>query len=124
MAKYDYFMRSAQLENYECQIYHIKPNSSFEYEEVPVSFRCSPANQKDIKSYRITKGVLGDKDSVYLIATNLPERIEPNDRVVFMGKILNVESVGFYLNDSGIVDASIMSIEYLEARSPKGITLK
>jgi hypothetical protein len=124
MGKFDYYCHATQLENYECLIYHIKPNSKFEYEETPVRFRCSPANSRDVKSYRITKGVLGDKDSVFLIATNLPENIEPNDRVVFMGKILNVESVGFYLQDNGIVDASIMSIEYLEARSPKGLTLK
>ena len=124
MNNFSFFSHSTQLENYECLLYKIKPNSAFEYETTPIKFRCSPANQKDIKSYRITKGVLGDKDSVYLVATNLPDSIEPNDRVVFMGKILNVESVGYYLNESGIVDASVMSFDYLQARSPKGITLK
>lgn len=124
MSRFDYYLHSTQQENYECLLYKIKPNSAFEYEETPIKFRCSPANQKDQKAYRITKGVLGDKDSVYLIATNLPQNIEPSDRVVFLGKVMNVESVGFFLTESNIIDASIMSYEYLEARSPKGITLK
>lgn len=124
MGRYDYFCHSTVQENYECLLYKVIPNSYLQYEDTPIRFRCSPANNKDVKNYRITKGVHGDQDSVYLIATNLPVNIEPNDRIVFMGKTLNVESVGFYLNDNGIVDASIMSIEYLEARSPKGIALK
>lgn len=119
-----YFFHSTQLENYECKHWKIKPNSPYEYEETFTTFRCSPANNSDKKSYRITKGVMGDKDSVYLIATNFPDNIEPNDRIEFMGKILNVESVGYYLNESGIVNAGIMSNEYLIARSPKGIALK
>ena len=124
MGRFDYFLHSTVQENYECLLYKVIPNSYLQYEETPIRFRCSPASNKDKKSYRVTKGVLGEKDSIFIIASNLPTNIDPDDRVVFMGKTLNVESVGFYLNDSGIVDASIMSFEYLQARSPKGITLK
>lgn len=124
MSKYDYFIQSTQSENYTCALYRVKPNTPYEYEDIPTYFNCRPANQKDKKEYRITKGVLGNNTSVYLFATNLPEDVSPGDRVLFLGTIMNVESVGFFFDDSGIVDASIMSAEYIEARSPKGITLK
>lgn len=124
MSKFGFYSHATIQENYECELYKVIPNSYMQYETTPIRFRCSPANTKEIKSYRITKGAHGDKDSVFLIATNLPADIDLNDRVVFMGKVLNVESIGYYLNDNGIVDASIMSVEYLQARSPKGITLR
>lgn len=124
MGRFDFYRHSTIQENYECQVFKLKTNSKYEYETTPIIFRCSPASNNDIKHYRITKGVYGSKESVYLIASNLPDDINEGDRVVFMNKTLNVESVGFYLNDSGIVDASIMSNEYLQARCPKGLTLK
>lgn len=124
MSKFGFYSHATIQENYECLLYRKIPNTAFLYEETPIRFRCFPASNKDKKSYRVTKGVIGEKDSIFIIASNLPTNIDPDDRVVFMGKTLNVESVGFYLNESGIVDASIMSFEYLQARSPKGITLK
>lgn len=111
-------------ETYVLTLYKRIPNS-YDYETSPsLTFKGRPTNNYENKLYRIKKGVNANERSIFIMATNLPANVEEGDKVVFMDKEMFVESVGYFLNDSGIVDASFMSSEYLESRSPKGITLK
>jgi len=111
-------------ETYVFTLYKRIPNT-YDYETAPkLTFKGRPTNNYENKLYRIKKGVNANEKSVFIMATNLPENVEELDKVVFMGKEMVVESTGYFLNDSGIVDASFMSSEYLESRSPKGLTLK
>ena len=111
-------------ERYEAQIFKLKPNSSFEYESVPyATFRCRPATQSEVKRYRIQQGVEGNSDSTYVFASNLPEKVNPRDRVKFQGKIWSVESVGYYYENNRLVSPNLMSEEYVASRCPKGIAI-
>lgn len=101
------------------------PNSSYEYEkEVSTIFKGRPANQYEIKQYRIQQGVNGNTDSIFVISSNLPAEIKPNDRIIFLGKIWTVMSTGYYFDNSRFVNPSIFSDEYIAARCPKGINLQ
>lgn len=111
-------------ETYVLELYKRIPNS-YDYETSPsLTFKGRPVNNYERKLYRIKKGVNSNDTSILIMATNLPDNVEEGDRVVFMGRELFVESIGYYLNDSGLLDVSFMSSEYLESRSPKGISLK
>lgn len=99
-------------------------NSKYEYpQDTVLTFKCRPANKMEIKTYRIIKGVNSSNNGVMLFCSNLPNEVDIDDRVEFMGKTMLVKNIGFFYNDNGIVNAGAFSNEYLAMRCPKGITL-
>ena len=112
-------------ESFILQRYPRKPNSPYEWEDVPdVTFFGRPATPQERKNYRIQAGVHGSNESVYIYATNLPKEIKVDDKIIFNGDEKTVESVGYYLTDTRIVTNHVMSPQYIIERSPKGITLR
>ena len=111
-------------ETYVLEYYkHIK-NSAYEYEQTPTCyFFGRPANRLEIKNYRVQQGVQANSDSVFIVASNLPAEVKANDRIVYLGKVWTVESVGYYFDASYIVNAKTLSNEYVLKRLPKGLTL-
>lgn len=102
-----------------------KENSPYEWEDAPdITFFGRPANQMERRTYRIQQGVNGGTDSVFVICSNLPSDVKVKDKIRFMGKVWTVESVGYYFDSNRVVNANIMSEEYLIARSPKGINIQ
>ena len=118
------FHKVTNNENYDFLVIPVKPNS--DYEDDPkkcFTFKGRPANTGEKKMYRLQKGVDTHDDSVYIFATNLPEKIKPGDKVKYLGQIQIVESVGYYYDLNYIVNPSVFSEEYIVAQMPKGITL-
>lgn len=112
-------------ETYELQLFKIKPNSNFEYEDSPtIIFKGRPATNIEKKQFRITKGVMGNNMGVSIFCSNLPKEVEPNDRISFLGKSYVVTNTGYYLSNAGINNARIFSEQYIKERSPKGLTLE
>ena len=115
---------STNNETYEFALIPRVKNSSYEYDtSKKVIFRGRPANTQEKSKYRLQLGVNTTADSVYIYETNLPEDIKPGDKVKYLGMTQVVESVGYYYDLNGIVNASKFSDEYVIARCPKGITL-
>ncbi|MBO7695501.1 MAG: hypothetical protein J6T10_22980 [Methanobrevibacter sp.] len=116
----------ASLTNSETYIFKtgkMKPNS-FELDaETITEFRGRPASTYEQKRYNVMKGIVNNKNSIYIYATNLPEGIKVDDKVEYLGSIKTVSSVGYYLDQSKIIDGGIFDPEYIMAVSPKGITL-
>lgn len=116
---------STNNETYEFLVIPVKKNSAYENDkDNTFTFKGRPANTQEKKKYRLQLGVDAHDDSVYIFATNLPEEIKPGDRVRYLGQTQVVESVGYYYDVNGLVNASIFSDEYVIARCPKGITLR
>lgn len=112
-------------ERYEFKVYKRKKNSPYEWEEnVAFIFYGRPANQMEKRNYRVQKGTNGNSDSIYCICSNLPEELDPKDKVVFLGKEWTVESTGYYFDSSYIVNASVLSDKQIIERCPKGINLQ
>ena len=111
-------------ERYDLVLYKRKPNSH-EWEDKPSCyFKGRPANQIEVKRYRIQQGVEGNTDSTYVFASNLPINIKPKDKIVFMGKEWTVESIGYYFESSRFVNPSLMNEEYIASKCPKGISIQ
>lgn len=117
-------MITAHGESFILKRYPRKPNSSYEWSDVPdVTFFGRPASPNEVKNYRIQQGVQGANESVYIVASNLPKEIAVGDKITFRGDEWTVESVGYFFDSSRIVNNHVMSDEYIIQRSPKGITL-
>lgn len=115
----------ARGENYKLSAYRRKENSPYEWEDSPfVFFKGRPASKIEQSKYRVQKGANGNTDSTYVVASNLPESLKPGDKVEFLGKEWEVESTGYFLEDSRLVNASLFSEEYIIKRCPKGVALK
>lgn len=115
---------STNNETYEFTLIPRVKNSAFEYDtKNKVLFKGRPANTQEKSKYRLQLGVNTTADSVYIYATNLPEEIKPGDKVKYLGMTQVVESIGYYYDVNGIINASVFSEEYIIARCPKGITL-
>lgn len=114
-----------EQETYVLKLYkRVRGNSAYEYSETPVlSFKGRPANRLETKFFRIAKGVNSSTNGIMLFCSNLPNEVEIDDRVEFMGKIMLVKNIGFFYNDNNVQNAGIFSNDYLALRSPKGITL-
>lgn len=97
--------------------------NSYEYEDEPLEFRGRPANQFEKRNYRIMQGVEGTNDSIYIISSNLPKDIAERDKIIFLGKEYQVESVGYFFDESRFVSPGIMSDEYIASKCPKGIAI-
>ena len=117
-------MRVAKGEHYIAEVYKRVGNSSFEYQKTPAfSFRCKVASSAESKRYTVTKGLEAKKDGLMLYATNLDRELEPSDHIVFRGKTWLVESVGYYEDESRLVNGSHMSFGKLISKLPKGVVL-
>lgn len=114
-----------EQETYELKLYkRLRGNSAYVYGNTPILvFKARPATQMETKLFRITKGVNSSTNGITLYCSNLPNEVEIEDRVEFMGKIMLVKNIGFFYNDNKVVNAGVFSTEYLALRSPKGITL-
>ena len=118
-------MLPVRAENYKLELYKLKENSAYEWEEAPrLTFYGRPAGKLEIRKYRIQKGVIGSTDSTYVLSTNLPADVREGDKIVFLGKEWKVESIGYFFDENLIVNARIMSDEYIANRCPKGMTLQ
>ena len=111
-------------ETYQIKIFPRKEDTPYLYESVPYTFYGRPASQMEKKNYRIQQGVQGNSDGVFIYASNMPSSVKIGDKVEFMGKHWTVQSIGFYFDSSLIVNAGIMSDNYIEERSPKGVSLQ
>lgn len=99
-------------------------NSAYEYEQKESgTFKCRIAENQETRSYRLLAGVNANQESIYIVCSNLPIDLKPQDKVMFMGQIKTIESIGYYYNDSNIVNACLFNDDYIIARSPKGITI-
>ena len=118
-------MLPARAENYKIELYKLKENSAYEWEEAPrLTFYGRPAGKLETRKYRIQKGVVSGSNSIYVMATNLPALVSEGDKIVFLGKEWKVESVGYFFDENLIVNPRIMSDEYIAERCPKGMTLQ
>lgn len=118
-------MIPARGENYRMELFKRKPNSAYEWEDAPAAvFYGRPASKIEKRKYRIQKGVAGSTDSTYVLCTNLPKEIVDGDKIIFLGKEWQVESVGYFFDENLIVNPRIMSEEYIAERCPKGMTLQ
>jgi len=112
-------------ESYRITLIKRKQNSAYEYEDTPLTtFRGRPAGQLEKKNYRIQKGIAGNTDSQYIFSSNLPNEIDIGDKIIYLGKEWVVESIGYYFDSNLLVNADIMSDEYIAKRSPKGIAIQ
>ena len=115
-----------EQETYDLRLFkRTRVNNSYTYPaESSLTFKGRPANRMEIKIFRVVKGVNGSNNSITIFCSNLPNEVEVEDRVEFLGKIMLVKNIGMFFNDNEIVNAGIFSKEYLEMRCPKGITLE
>lgn len=112
-------------ERYKFELYKRKPNTPYEWEETPSCvFKGRPASQLEKKQFRLQSGVNATTDSVFIISSNLPENVKEQDRVVFLGKIWSVASVGYYYDEARFVNAGLFSDEYIAKRCPRGVALQ
>lgn len=114
-----------EQETYNLKLYkRVRGNSAYQYEENSIlSFKGRPANRMEVKLFRVLKGVNSATNGVMLVCSNLPNQVEIDDRVEFMGKVMLVKNIGYFYNENGIENNSLFSNEYLTLRCPKGITL-
>lgn len=114
-----------EQETYTLTVYkRVRGNSAYEYSKEPtLNFKGRPANRFETKIFRMVKGVNGSNNSVTIYCSNLPDEVEVDDRVEFMGKIMLVKNIGYFYNDNNMENAGIFNDEYLAMRCPKGITL-
>lgn len=118
------FHRTTTNETYDFELIPRKENSPNEYDyNHTTHFKGRPANKEEKSSYRLQAGVNANHDSLFIYATNLPDNIKPGDKLKFLGKVETVESIGYYYEENGIVNASLFNPEYVIARCPKGITV-
>lgn len=112
-------------ETFELELIKRVGNSPYEYEVSPsIHFKGRPANNLEKKIYRVTAGVNASEDGIFVYTSYLPEDVKPMDQVTFMGKKWTVASVGYYLLDGAVANASIFSTKHLEERCPKGLSLQ
>ena len=98
--------------------------NSYEYDEKnPIEFKGRPASQKERKNYRIMQGVEGTNSTNYIISSNLPTCLKERDKIVYLGKEWQVESIGYFFDESRFVNPGIMSEEYIMSKCPKGIAI-
>lgn len=107
----------------EKQIYDDNGNLINEVHNPYIEFRGRPAGKVDSRNYRIQKGVEGARNNVLIVCSNLPDIIDIEDKVLYLGQMWNVKNIGYFLDESLIIDAGIMSNDYILSQCPKGITL-
>lgn len=110
-------------ETYDIKVLKRKDGFDFIYEPA-FTFKGRPSTQLEKKTYRITKGVEGSKDSISIFATNISGTIDDGDKVEFLGKTYTVSSVGYYFDQARLVNPSFMSDAAIMGRCPKGIQIE
>ena len=99
-------------------------NSAYEYDEVSIlSFKGRPASRLEKKTYRVVKGVNTAQNGVTIYCSNLPNEVEPEDLVEYLGKKLLVKDIGYFEEDANFTNAGIFSDQAILDKFPKGITL-
>lgn len=112
-------------ENYTLSVFKLKPNSSYEYEDMPsFCFKGRPARTMERNFYTIQSGVTNGVDEVFIFASNVPKELKVGDKVLYLAKYWTISSIGVYLEESRLVNADIMNPQKLMERAPKGFTLK
>lgn len=116
----------ANDETYVLEVFKRKENTPYEYEDYPyLVFKGRPANNFEKKKYRLQKGVNSNTDSVFIFSSNLNiNDLNPGDRITYLGKVWEVQSVGFYFDSSYVVNGAIFDENYLASRCPKGVALQ
>lgn len=114
----------ASKETYPIKFFRRIKNSAYEYEKQDLgTFKGRIAENQETRSFRLLAGVNANSESVFIVCSNLPIDLKPQDKIEFMGQIKTIESIGYYYNDSKLVNASLFDIDYIVARSPKGIAV-
>ncbi len=126
--KYGTFLNPQKLNEQETYVFKVfkrkKGNNAYEYEEQPsFTFKGRPATRLEKKTYRVTKGVNTAQNSVTIYVSNVANKIEPEDRVEYLGRILIVKNIGYFVEDANFINGGIFSTESLLNKYPKGITL-
>lgn len=99
-------------------------NSAYEYDDVPIlTFKGRPASRLEKKTYRVVKGVNTAQNGVTIYCSNLPNEVEPEDYVEYLGKKLLVKDIGYFVEDANYTNAGIFDEKVLLSKFPKGITL-
>lgn len=124
MGKYTDARLISNNETYDLLLAPRKENSSYEYSDKDyIRFKGRPAGQREIKQFRLQKGVNASAESVYIVSSSLPEEIKIGDKIKFLGKVMLVQSIGYYFEENRILNAGLYDEEYIIAKCPKGITL-
>jgi len=118
------------IDNREKETYTLKlfkrrrENSAYEYDEVSIlSFKGRPASKLEKKTYRVLKGVNTAQNGVTIYCSNLPNEVEPEDLVEYLGRKLLVKDIGYFEDDANFTNAGIFDEKTLLSKFPKGITL-
>ena len=118
-------MNVAIGETYTMKLYPRVENSDYLYSESPsCQFKCRPASQLEKRLYRIQIGVDGGTTSLHVLASNLPAEIKQGDQVEFLGKRMVVASIGYYYDQTRILNASVLNEDAIIKKSPKGLQLQ
>lgn len=118
-------IKSTEEETYTLKLYKRKRgNNPYEYDETSIlTFKGRPASRLEKKTYRVVKGVNTAQNGVTIYCSNLPNEIEPEDTVEYLGRKLLVKDIGYFEDKANLVNAGIFSKETLLDKFPKGITL-
>ena len=118
-------IKSREEETYTLKLYKRKRgNSSYEYDETSIlTFKGRPASRLEKKTYRVVKGVNTAQNGVTIYCSNLPNEVEPEDMVEYLGRKLLVKDIGYFEDEANLINAGIFSKETLLDKFPKGITL-
>lgn len=118
-------LKSGEQETYTLKLYkRRRVNSAYEYDETPIlTFKGRPASRLEKKSYRVVKGVNTAANGVTIYCSNLPNEVEPDDYVEYLGRKLLVKDIGYFEDEANFTNAGIFSKETLLDKFPKGLTL-
>lgn len=112
-------------ERYTFELIKREENSPYVWSNtVSLRFKGRPAGQFEKKQYRIQKGVNGGTDSVFIICSNLPEEVKVGDKIKFLGKEWMINSIGYYFDETRLINPSLMNDEYIQNKCPKGINIE
>lgn len=114
-----------ERETYTLKLFKRKRgNTAYEYEDVSIlTFKGRPASRLEKKTYRVVKGVNTSQNGVTIYCSNLPNEVEPEDYVEYLGKKLLVKDIGYFEEDANYTNAGIFDEQVLLSKFPKGITL-
>lgn len=118
-------VNSRERETYILKLYKRKKgNNAYVYDDVSIlTFKGRPASRLEKKTYRVVKGVNTGQNGVTLYCSNLPNEVQPEDLVEYLGRKLLVKNIGYYEDDANYQNAGIFSDETVLDKFPKGITL-
>ena len=118
-------VNSREKETYTLKLFkRRRGNSAYEYDDVPIlTFKGRPASRFEKKTYRVVRGVNTAQNGVTIYCSNLPNEVEPEDYVEYLGRKLLVKDIGYFEEDANYTNAGIFDEQVLLSKFPKGITL-